>query len=116
MSLSERRKYRKFTQQQKLELVVASLRGDRSVAELCREHELSETLLRRSRDQVLEAGAERLAGNKSARPRPSCARRSPSWSALWAARSRARGHLPAVQGQAGAVCAVAVANAPEAVA
>jgi len=64
MSLSERRKYRKFTQQQKLELVLASLRGDRSVAELCREHEISETLLRRWRDQVLEAGAERLAGQQ----------------------------------------------------
>ena len=62
--VSERRKYRKFTQQQKLELVLASLRGDRGVAELCREHEISETLLRRWRDQVLDAGAERLAGQQ----------------------------------------------------
>ena len=53
MTLSEtRRKYRKFSGRQKLELVMASLRGERSIAELCREHEISETLLRRWRDQV----------------------------------------------------------------
>jgi len=45
--LSDKRKYRKFTPKQKVELVLASLRGDRSVAEICREHDLSETLSRR---------------------------------------------------------------------
>jgi len=40
--------------------VLASFRGDRSVAEICREHDLSETLLRRWRDQMIEAGAERF--------------------------------------------------------
>jgi transposase len=65
MTLSEaRRKYRKFTAQQKLELVMASLRGERSIAELCREHEISETLLRRWREQALEAAGERLAGGQ----------------------------------------------------
>jgi transposase len=65
MTLSEtRRKYRKFTAQQKLELVMASLRGERSIAELCREHEISETLLRRWRDHALEAAQERLAGGQ----------------------------------------------------
>jgi len=39
--LSEARKYRKFTPAQKLELVLASLRGQMSVAEICREHEIS---------------------------------------------------------------------------
>jgi transposase-like protein len=39
--------------------VLASLRGDRSVAEICREHDISETLLRRWRDQMVEAAAER---------------------------------------------------------
>jgi transposase-like protein len=62
MTLSETRKYRKFTAQQKLELVLASLRREKTIAELCREHAISETLLRRWRDQVLEAGGERLAG------------------------------------------------------
>lgn len=61
-SLSETRKYRKFTPQQKLELVLASLHGERSVAEICREHGISETLLRRWREQLLEAGVERFAG------------------------------------------------------
>jgi transposase len=62
--LGETRKYRKFTPQQKLELVMASWRGERSIAELCREHDISESLLRRWRDQVLEAGAERFAAGE----------------------------------------------------
>jgi transposase len=61
-TLSEKRTYRKFSAQQKSELVLASLRGQRSIAELCREHEISETLLRRWREQFLAAGAERLSG------------------------------------------------------
>src|SRR5829696_8485638 len=60
-TLSETRKYRKFSAQQMLELVMASWRGERSIAELCREHEISESLLRRWREQALEAGIERLA-------------------------------------------------------
>ena len=58
--MSETRKYRKFSPQQKLELVMASWRGERSIAELCREHDISESLLRRWRDQMVEAGAERF--------------------------------------------------------
>jgi len=57
--LSDKRKYRKFTAKQKVELVLASFRGDRSIAEICREHDISETLLRRWRDQMVEAAAER---------------------------------------------------------
>jgi transposase len=57
--LSDKRKYRKFTAQQKAELVLASFRGERSIAEICREHDISETLLRRWRDQMIEAGLER---------------------------------------------------------
>jgi transposase len=40
--LSEQRKYREFAAKQKLAIVVASLRGDRSVAELCREYGIAE--------------------------------------------------------------------------
>ena len=36
-TLSEKRTYRKFSAQQKSELVLASLRGQRSIAELCRD-------------------------------------------------------------------------------
>jgi transposase len=64
MTLSETRKYRKFTPQQKLELVMASWRGERSIAELCREHDISESLLRRWREQALEAGMERFAAGE----------------------------------------------------
>jgi transposase len=60
--MSETRKYRKFSAQQKTEIVLASLRGPKSVAELCREHEISDSLLRKWRDQFLAAGAERLQG------------------------------------------------------
>jgi transposase len=45
--LSDKRKYRKFTAQRKAELVLASFGGERSIAEICREHDISETLLRR---------------------------------------------------------------------
>ena len=57
--MSDKRKYRKFTAQEKAELVLASFRGERSIAEICREHDISETLLRRWRDQMIEAGLER---------------------------------------------------------
>jgi len=45
MGLSEQRNYRKFTAKQKLEIVLAGLRGDRSVRDLCREHEISAELM-----------------------------------------------------------------------
>jgi hypothetical protein len=38
--LSEQRKYRSWTAEQKLAIVLAGLRGDRSVKEVCREHRL----------------------------------------------------------------------------
>ena len=62
--MSEQRKYRTFTAQRKLEIVLAGLRGDRSVREVCREHAISETLFYGWRDQLLEAGRERLAGKE----------------------------------------------------
>ncbi len=42
--LSEQRKYRSWTAQQKLEIVLAGMRGDRSVRDVCREHGIAETL------------------------------------------------------------------------
>jgi transposase-like protein len=61
--LSEQ-KYRNWSPQQKLEIVLAGLRGDRSVREVCREHAISETLYYGWRDQLLEAGKERFAGTE----------------------------------------------------
>ena len=60
--MSETRKYRKFTAQQKTEIVLASLRGPKTMAELCREHDIADSLLRKWREQFLAAGAERLSG------------------------------------------------------
>jgi transposase len=64
MRLSEQRKYRSWTAQQKLEIVLAGLRGDRSVKEVCREHEISDTLFYSWRDKLLEGGREALAGKE----------------------------------------------------
>ena len=62
--MSETKKYRTWTVQQKLEIVLAGLRGDRSVAELCREHRISENLYYTWRDKLLEGGSERLSGKE----------------------------------------------------
>ena len=63
-SLSETKKYRKFTAQQKTEIVLASLRGPKTITELCREHDIADSLLRKWREQFLAAGAERLQGRQ----------------------------------------------------
>ena len=60
--MSEQRKYRSWTAQQKIEIVLAGLRGDRTVKEVCREHEIAETLYYAWRDKLLEGGREALAG------------------------------------------------------
>jgi transposase len=60
--LGETRRDRKFTAQQKTEIVLASLRGPKSMSELCREHEIADSLLGRWREQFLAAGAGRLQG------------------------------------------------------
>ena len=65
--MSESKRYRKFTAQQKTEIVLASLRGPKSMAELCREHEIADSLLRKWREQFLAAGAERLSGKTERR-------------------------------------------------
>jgi transposase len=62
MTLSEQRKYRTWTAQQKIEIVLAGLRGERSVNEVCRDHEISETLYYSWREKLLEGGRVELAG------------------------------------------------------
>jgi transposase len=64
MALSEKKTYRSWTVAQKLEIVLAGLRGDRSVAEVCREHQISENLFYTWREKLLEGGSERLAGKQ----------------------------------------------------
>ena len=46
--------------------MLAGLRGDRSVRDVCREHEIAETLYYQWRDRLLEGGTEAL---RSARER-----------------------------------------------
>ena len=60
--LSEKRSYRKFTAKQKTEIVLAGLRGDRPVREVCREAGIAETLYYSWRDKLLEAGQAALNG------------------------------------------------------
>jgi transposase len=62
--LSEQRKYRSWTAKQKIEIVLAGLRGDRSVRDVCREHAISETLYYGWREKLLEGGCEALAGKE----------------------------------------------------
>jgi transposase-like protein len=60
--VAEQQKYRKFTAKQKAEIVLAGLRGDRSVKDVCREHEIAETLYYSWREKLLEGGQAALAG------------------------------------------------------
>jgi transposase-like protein len=62
--LSEQRKYRSWTAEQKIAIVLAGLRSDRSFKEVCREHEISDTLYYTWRDKLLEGGREALAGKE----------------------------------------------------
>ena len=62
--MSEQRKYRSWTAEQKLAVVLAGLRGERSVKEVCREHQISETLYYGWRDKLLEGGRVALAGKE----------------------------------------------------
>jgi transposase len=62
--LSEQRKYRTWTAKQKVAIVLAGLRGDRSVKEVCREHQISDTLYYSWRDKLIEGGLAALAGKE----------------------------------------------------
>jgi transposase-like protein len=65
MGLSEQKKqYRSWTAKQKLEIVLAGLRGDRPTREVCREHGISETLYYSWREKLFEGGLEALAGKE----------------------------------------------------
>ena len=60
--MAEHRRYRSFSTELKLEIVLAGMRNDRSVKQVCREHEISETLYYRWRDKFLAAGQDALSG------------------------------------------------------
>jgi transposase-like protein len=66
--VSEKRKYRQFEPDQKAEIVLAGLGGDRSVRDVCREHEVSETLFYQWRDRLLEGGKAALSTPRDRQP------------------------------------------------
>jgi transposase len=66
--LSEQRTYRQFTPQQKAEIVLAGLRGDRSVRDVCREYQIAETLYYQWRERLLEGGETALANPREKTP------------------------------------------------
>ncbi|MBU0516647.1 MAG: transposase [Proteobacteria bacterium] len=53
---------RKFSADQKTAIVLSGLRGEVSVAELCREHGISQALYYRWRDQFLKGGQQAFNG------------------------------------------------------
>ena len=59
--MSEQRKYRQFTPEQKTEIILAGLGGDRSVRDVCREYQIAETLSYQWRERLLEGGKTALA-------------------------------------------------------
>jgi len=66
--VSEKRHRRSWTPEEKSEIVLAGLRGDRSVRDVCREHEISETLYYQWRDRLLEGGKAALHRPNEKRP------------------------------------------------
>jgi transposase len=66
--MSEAKKYRTFTPEQKVEIVLAGLRGDRSTRDVCREYEISETLYYQWRERLLEGGKAALASPRDKKP------------------------------------------------
>src|SRR3954463_13007959 len=79
---------RKFSAEQKTEQVLASLRGPKTIAQLCREHDISESLLRKWREQFLAPGAERSAAKPNGQRQTNCAARSAGSNGRWDARRR----------------------------
>ena len=81
--MGESRSYRKFSAQQKTELVLASLRGPKTIAQLRREHDRSESLPSTWREQSSPPAPNGSAASRSA-PRPtSCAGSSAGSSRRW---------------------------------
>ena len=59
----QRRTRRRFSAEEKVRIVIAGLRGEDSVAELCRKEGINQNLYYRWSKEFLEAGKKRLAGD-----------------------------------------------------
>lgn len=53
-------KLRKWTGEEKMAIVLEGIKGQKSVAEICREHQISQTVFYRWRDRFLEAAQRGL--------------------------------------------------------
>ena len=51
---------RKWTAEEKMAIVLEGLRGQKSVAKICREHQIIQTLFYRWRDRFVEGGQKNL--------------------------------------------------------
>lgn len=58
-------KSRKWTAEEKLAIVIEGLKEKKSIAEICREHQISQTLYYRWRDKFLEGGKRALVNGAS---------------------------------------------------
>jgi transposase len=54
---------RQYTAEEKVRIVIAGLRGEESIAELCRKEGINQNLYYRWSKEFLEAGKKRLAGD-----------------------------------------------------
>jgi len=99
-----KRKTRKhYSAEEKIRIVLAGLRGEESIAALCRREGIAESLYYSWSKEFLEAGKGRLAGDTARLPRIFIGRESgwrsaePGTSAVWSVRpSVAAGRGPAV--------------------
>ena len=60
-------KPRKFSSDEKMSVVLEMLKGGKSVAQICREHALSETIAYRWRDEALNGMKDGLSDKRKAR-------------------------------------------------
>ncbi len=58
-------KRRKWSVEEKLAIVLEGLKGNRTVSDICREHQISQTLYYRWRDKFLEGGKKALGDGAS---------------------------------------------------
>jgi transposase len=53
-------KLRKWSPEEKMAIVLEGIKGQKSIAEICREHQISQNLFYRWRDRFLEGGQKGL--------------------------------------------------------
>jgi len=61
--MTKRQTRRKFSAEEKIRIVIAGMRGEDSVAELCRREGIHQNLYYRWNREFMEAGKKRLAGD-----------------------------------------------------